>query len=756
MKKLLIFFGLAVSIGAFAQLNPAYNSIRLTGTDSTSFSVVDGTLRYDHTSNHFRGRVNGSWVSLDAAAGGAFWPLTGTGTLTGATTITTDAPNHLTYNGSWTTTADQDYAQLFGGTFTLRGTASDRFRGYRFAPTILAGANNQILEGLVVNPTFTPGAFTGLTQTIARFGSIASPPLQITSSNVTAFGGLLNIDNSAGIYIGTGGPRIMPVSAATGSFDATGSELSYIAAGGTNVDLASHKFSIGSVSGTGSGSQWGMQIVGTAGGSTGPMHVSALGVVITANGNNSSGTVNGFKTYFSNTGGSTGRSINHIWLSNNPSSGWRPNSGNNTYRGIYADYTINQTATATGDVEFIHYAPTITSVVGKHRSWYNSSGFHQWDNAISPSQITSNQTDYNPSGWNGADILRVNTDASRTINSLVGSSNGRLAIISNVGSNPVVLKDDDGSTGTAGYRFEAGTSDLTLPANTSVWAYYDGTSSRWRPIGKPGFAGTAGVNDNAIIRADGTGGGTIQSSGVTIDDSGNISLPGSISGTGNLVVQPGSGFYTQMKNYSSTGILQILNSGDVSLNGVTMNIDASTNDLTLQSEAGKILGFHGTGSNKYALSGVVHTDVTTTGNSGTTNTTLFTYTLPASYLWMDNDALQIRCSGTFAANTNGKQLRFYIGGTGGDLVFDTGSIVTVASAVSWVVTIEIIRTGSSAEKVNALFVGTTSSGNQYTRAGYTTGTRSWGSSQAIVLTGTATSNNDIVAETMKVKYEPTE
>lgn len=50
------------------------------------------------------------------------------------------------------------------------------------------------------------------------------------------------------------------------------------------------------------------------------------------------------------------------------------------------------------------------------------------------------------------------------------------------------------------------------------------------------IGGTTGATDNAILRADGTGGNTIQSSAVTIDDSGNITTSGTITtgfGSGN-------------------------------------------------------------------------------------------------------------------------------------------------------------------------------------------------------------------------------
>ncbi len=104
---------------------------------------------------------------------------------------------------------------------------------------------------------------------------------------------------------------------------------------------------------------------------------------------------------------------------------------------------------------------------------------------LSPSQITSNQTDYGPTGYGNASIFRLSTDASRTINSLFAptASTRRYIQICNVGSNDLVLKHDDGATGTAAQRILCpGSVDLTIKANGSVSLVYDTTSSRWRVL----------------------------------------------------------------------------------------------------------------------------------------------------------------------------------------------------------------------------------------------------------------------------------
>lgn len=103
---------------------------------------------------------------------------------------------------------------------------------------------------------------------------------------------------------------------------------------------------------------------------------------------------------------------------------------------------------------------------------------------ISPSQITANQNDYNPTGLSTASTLRLNTDASRNITGLQGGADGRIILIHNIGSFDIVLVDQSGlSTGLN--RFELGGANITLVDNTSIALQYDSTTQRWRPFSYP-------------------------------------------------------------------------------------------------------------------------------------------------------------------------------------------------------------------------------------------------------------------------------
>lgn len=116
---------------------------------------------------------------------------------------------------------------------------------------------------------------------------------------------------------------------------------------------------------------------------------------------------------------------------------------------------------------------------------------------ISPSQLTANQNDYNPTGLSAAAVLRLSSDASRDITGLQGGADGRILVLANVGSNNIVLKDESGSS-SAGNRF-ALTADITLSADSMVIIQYDSTSSRWRALS----GGGGGSNSFVTIQVSG-------------------------------------------------------------------------------------------------------------------------------------------------------------------------------------------------------------------------------------------------------------
>jgi len=75
-------------------------------------------------------------------------------------------------------------------------------------------------------------------------------------------------------------------------------------------------------------------------------------------------------------------------------------------------------------------------------------------------------------------------------------------------------------------------------ANDGVWAKQSGTGNTgWVQVGSGGgVTGPGSSTDNAIPRFDGTGGGTLQGSGVVVDDSDNLDVPGQVTAGAGLAL----------------------------------------------------------------------------------------------------------------------------------------------------------------------------------------------------------------------------
>lgn len=142
------------------------------------------------------------------------------------------------------------------------------------------------------------------------------------------------------------------------------------------------------------------------------------------------------------------------------------------------------TAAATGDyVPIVDISDTTDSVNGTTKRITLADlldivfASFQLSADITPSQITSDQNDYNPTGLADAVVLRLSTDASRNITGLQGGADGRIIVVRNVGSNNIVLKDEDAGSSAANRFALAG--DVTLAADQQAILQYDSTASRW-------------------------------------------------------------------------------------------------------------------------------------------------------------------------------------------------------------------------------------------------------------------------------------
>ena len=101
---------------------------------------------------------------------------------------------------------------------------------------------------------------------------------------------------------------------------------------------------------------------------------------------------------------------------------------------------------------------------------------------ITPAQIVADTNNYAPTGLSATGLVRLDTDALRTITGLsaTGVVDGQAIAIANVGAFPIRLADESASS-TAANRFTCpGDRGYVIPADDGVRLIYDTTSTRWR------------------------------------------------------------------------------------------------------------------------------------------------------------------------------------------------------------------------------------------------------------------------------------
>lgn len=99
--------------------------------------------------------------------------------------------------------------------------------------------------------------------------------------------------------------------------------------------------------------------------------------------------------------------------------------------------------------------------------------------AITPPALTANANDYAPANFSTATVLRVSSDAARTITGLAGGAGGRLVSLINIGSQTITLASES-SLSTAANRFAFGVLPFDIAPGGSLSIWYDATSARWR------------------------------------------------------------------------------------------------------------------------------------------------------------------------------------------------------------------------------------------------------------------------------------
>lgn len=256
--------------------------------------------------------VTPSWPNFNSMITGTapYWATSGTTTLAGAATITSNAANQHVFDGTWTATANNQYHYRVAPSITARSTASDNIFGWTFEPTLTAAANNQNLVAFNLKPSYSVGAFTGVAQ--------AAFQVQEGAGSNTRF--RVNYDGNVSFY--------------------STSNVNQLTWNASSAALTTSS-STTQISPTLETTGWGF----TSGGKTTP------------------GAMFSFRSLSSPI---TSNDLYMIDVRYSSSNSFNPSSGTSNLNVFNVVPTYNQTGTASGAITLFDYNPTETAILGAH------------------------------------------------------------------------------------------------------------------------------------------------------------------------------------------------------------------------------------------------------------------------------------------------------------------------------------------------------------------------------------------------------
>lgn len=421
--------------------------------------------------------TNGVTGTLPIANGGTgstagAWLLSGTSTLSGTATITSNTANQHVFNGTWTGTTTGDYHANFTGTFTGKATSGGTFIGYKFTPTLISGNTSQVLNAFVIEPTFTESGGAA-TKNAFAVNTTTGRSFIGTSLLVGRVSTASSLDDNALVVVGkssSGRPIDVRSSTDTRLITLGESDDAKIRFVGTNsVDIG-----IGSTT-----------------------SFSATGTVMRFVGNMSTTHKEGYR--FTNSGIYTQNSSGQaIFITQRGS--FEASSSTGSYRALEVQPTLNQTGTASGSITGIVYDPSVTSVLGSHYAFISSAG--RWGN----NTLTPTAQLHTKGAGTTTGTLALFEDSAATAR-LTLLDNGNLSLTKGINTtagdsatiNAVVgrfRKDTSGATFTLTNSFITANSIIVL---TAANAAIDATTTGWTVSAG---AGSATITFNAAPTAN--------------------------------------------------------------------------------------------------------------------------------------------------------------------------------------------------------------------------------------------------------------
>ena len=144
-----------------------------------------------------------------------------------------------------------------------------------------------------------------------------------------------------------------------------------------------------------------------------------------------------------------------------------------------------QTATLRYDTSVSRWRAVSSSPTGNLGGTFITAG------VITPTTLSSDQDNYNPTGLINAAVIRLSATSLVNISGLAGGTNGRQIVLMNVSTSNIRLLTLS-VLSSAGNRF-ALSGDITLVNGSIITLIYDGVSNVWRSTGAGGGGSSGGL-----------------------------------------------------------------------------------------------------------------------------------------------------------------------------------------------------------------------------------------------------------------------
>lgn len=139
-------------------------------------------------------------------------------------------------------------------------------------------------------------------------------------------------------------------------------------------------------------------------------------------------------------------------------------------------------------------------------------------NTLSPSTISSDQNDYNPTGLSSANTLSLSSSTAVNITGLAGGATGRILVVVNAGANPITFKHQSSSSTGANKFYFPNLADVTINRGQYLILRH---STFWQSMSAV-EAGTNGVS--GLLRLNGSATNVLHGDGSWSDAAGGSGI----------------------------------------------------------------------------------------------------------------------------------------------------------------------------------------------------------------------------------------